>query len=182
MANPVPGVVTAWQRTRIYTLMYLSALTRHFMANLAPTPRPAIVLAVALGGILGAVARVYLPWPVLLEERLHILDPVPTAIVNLLGAALLGLVTGYTQLRSWPEPLIKGVTTGFLGTFTTMSAFAMILIAWGFGQSVIAAASISTSLLYGTAIAVMLGVFVWFTTVLTMATYKLGSRLARREP
>ena len=151
------------------------------MANLAPKPRPGILLAVALGGILGAVARVYLPWPVLLDGRLHILDPLPTAIVNLLGAALLGLVTGYTQLRSLPEPLLKGVTTGFLGTFTTMSAFAMILIAWGFGQSVFAVGSLGTSLLYGAAIAVLLVVFVWFTTVLTMATYKLGSRLARME-
>lgn len=136
-------------------------------------------MAVALGGMLGAGARVFLPWPGMLNEQLSVIDPVPTAIVNLLGAGLLGLVTGYAQLRHWPEPLVKGVTTGFLGTFTTMSAVAMIAIAWALGEAVFATEPIGESLLYATVVTVTLIVFLWLTTLLTMRTYSLGSRLAR---
>lgn len=159
--------------------MSSSVSTRHYVASRGHRPSSATLLTVALGGMLGAGARVFLPWPSMLNAPLAVVDPLPTAIVNLLGAALLGLVTGYTQQRHWPEPLVKGVTTGFLGTFTTMSALAMIALAWTLGESVLAAGTIRDSVLYGAAVLVALIMFLWLTTLLTMGTYKLGSRFAR---
>lgn len=159
--------------------MSSSASIPHYVASRAHRPSVATLVAVALGGILGATARVYLPWPGMLHEQLAVVDPVPTVVVNLLGAALLGLVTGYTQRRHWPEPLVKGVTTGFLGTFTTMSAVAMIAVAWALGEAVFAAGTIRDSILHGTAVVVALIAFLWLTTRLTMGTYRLGSRFAR---
>ncbi|MDN6489867.1 MAG: CrcB family protein, partial [Yaniella sp.] len=95
------------------------------MGNRAPSPRPATIIAVAIGGAVGATARVFLPWPTMLDDSLTGFDPLPLAIINLLGAALLGLVTGYSSQRRWPEPVIKGVTIGVFGAFTTMSAVAL---------------------------------------------------------
>ena len=47
-------------------------------------------------------------------------------LVNLVGAGLLGFVTGHGT-PSWSAPVRAGVTTGFLSSFTTFSA---IMTGW----------------------------------------------------
>jgi len=160
--------------------MYWSVSTRHFVASREPSLRPATLGAVAFGGMIGAAARVFLPWPLLFGSADPLLDPAPTALVNLLGAALLGFVIGYTALRQWPEPLVKGISTGCLGAFTTMSTLALIYTGWTLGQSIAASPPLDTLLYLVPVITLGLVLFLWVTTVLTMWTYKLGRRLAAR--
>lgn len=135
----------------------------------------------ALGGALGASARVALPWPTMLDDSLAAIDPLPTVLINVIGAALLGLVTGYSAQRQWPEPVLKGITTGFLGAFTTMSALAVAstgLLLW---QTVFVATSIGESLVVVASIVVVLLGLLVLTTALTIGTVKLGRRLAGGE-
>ena len=152
------------------------------MVSHAPKlPRPATLIAVALGGIVGASARVFLPWLGLPNGESTFLDPIPTALVNILGSALLGLVSGYTALHPWPEPLLKGLTTGLLGSFSTMSAVALIYSAFGLKQIIVGAPSVGITLLYLAAMTVGLVGVLWLTTLTTMGTYRLGLRMARRD-
>ncbi|GAA4474166.1 hypothetical protein GCM10023190_07610 [Enteractinococcus fodinae] len=148
------------------------------MANLEPKLRPTTLLAVALGGMLGAAARVFLPWPTLPIQPVAELDPVSTAIVNVLGAALLGLVAGYTAHRPWPEPLQKGVTTGFLGSFTTMSALAVVVVGFTLGQGMVHSATLGFTVVSLIITVFLIVVFLWLTTVITIGAKHLGSRLA----
>ena len=152
------------------------------MANRAPKPRLATILAVAIGGALGATARVFLPWPTVLDESLTTFDPLPLAIINLCGAALLGLVTGYSSRRRWPEPLVKGVTTGFFGAFTTMSALAVAYTGLTWGQAAYAASSVFQGILFAVGIVAALVLFVFVTTVVTLWTLRLGARLGGEAP
>lgn len=160
-------------------MMSWNGLIPHFAANPVRKPRTATILAVAVGGVLGSLARVFLPWPTLLGEHLGPVEPLPTAVVNLIGAALLGFVTGYSKYQQWPEPLSKGVTTGLLGSFTTMSALAVVYTGLTLGQAVFAAGSTVDGLLFGVGILVILAGFLLFTTLITMGSLKLGRRLAK---
>lgn len=136
------------------------------------------LVAVALGGMLGAAARVFLPWPTLPTQPLAELDPVPIALVNVLGSALLGLVSGYTAHRPWPAPVQKGVTTGLLGSFTTMSALALVVISFTLGQSMFRSAPPSSTVGALILMILVLVIFLWLTTVITIGAKRLGFRLA----
>jgi fluoride exporter len=74
---------------------------------------------VALGGALGSVARYAAQSAVL--TRLGAGFPFGTLAVNLVGAALMGLLAGVLAGRVTPTALFLG--TGVLGGFTTYSAF-----------------------------------------------------------
>ena len=75
---------------------------------------------VALGGAVGAAARAALLWPGVLDEGLAI---PATAAVNVVGAALLGVLVGVLGAR---HPALRSLLgTGVLGGFTTFSAFAL---------------------------------------------------------
>jgi CrcB protein len=80
-------------------------------------------LAVALGGALGSLTRAVLDLPALTTGDINLWT---ILLVNLVGAGLLGFVTGHGT-PSWPVPIRAGVTTGFLGSFTTFSA---IMTGW----------------------------------------------------
>ena len=149
------------------------------MANPEPKLRPTTLLAVALGGMLGAAARVYLPWPTLPTQSVAELDPIPIALVNVLGAALLGLVSGYTAHRPWPEPLQKGITTGFLGSFTTMSALAVVVVGFTLGQNTFQSAPLGSTVATLIIAALVIVVFLWLTTVITIGAKHFGSRFAK---
>ena len=142
-------------------------------------PRPPLVtlLAVGVGGALGALGRVFLPWPTVLDEALQPIDPLPIMLVNLIGAALLGLFTGYAILRPWPEPITKGITTGFFGAFTTMSALAVVITGLTLGQTAFATDTL-TGIFTVVAIIAGLGVFLYITTIVTIGAIKLGTKLA----
>ena len=80
-------------------------------------------LAVAAGGALGGLARAGVDlgaWAGGAANLWAIL------LVNLAGAGLLGAVIGHGT-PSWSPALRAGVTTGFLGSFTTFSA---IMTGW----------------------------------------------------
>lgn len=79
-----------------------------------------LVVAVALAGACGAVARL------LLSRALADLGgdlPLATAAINVLGCFLFGLAVAAAAGR-WSPALQAAVLTGFLGAFTTFSTFA----------------------------------------------------------
>ncbi len=79
-------------------------------------------LLVALGGLLGSVARYWLGGVV---QRLSGSDfPVGTLAVNVLGSFVIGLVMALSLERNTPGPSVRlFLTVGFCGGFTTMSTF-----------------------------------------------------------
>lgn len=81
-----------------------------------------ITLAVLCAGALGAPARY------LLERRITAWSgsvfPWGTATVNLLGCFLLGLLVGAVEFHGWSDDVRVMLGIGFLGAFTTFSAFA----------------------------------------------------------
>jgi fluoride exporter len=77
------------------------------------------VLLIALGGAVGSMARYGLALTA--DGRLG--HPWGTAVVNVLGCFAIGLLAVYaTADRPWLKPLLL---IGFLGGFTTFSAFAL---------------------------------------------------------
>ncbi|MBE3556039.1 MAG: fluoride efflux transporter CrcB [Firmicutes bacterium] len=84
--------------------------------------RLAVILGVAIGGALGSLAR----WMLSNEmaRRWPTLFPIPTLVINLLGAFLIGVFVELSVMglafrgagRVW-------AVTGFLGGFTTFSTF-----------------------------------------------------------
>lgn len=80
------------------------------------------VLAVFLGGVLGSAARIGIS---LIAGRIdEYWWPYPILFVNLVGSFALGFLVGrgMGRLPSW---LQLGITTGFLGGFTTLSAISL---------------------------------------------------------
>lgn len=72
------------------------------------------IIYIGLAGALGATCRYILSLSL----------PFPTMVVNITGAFILGFLTVYFTHRSRIASSIKtAITTGFLGSFTTFSAF-----------------------------------------------------------
>ncbi|RMH49764.1 MAG: fluoride efflux transporter CrcB [Zetaproteobacteria bacterium] len=83
------------------------------------------LLAVALGGALGAMARFLAASGV---QRLAGASPFPwgTLLVNATGSFLLGFLFVWLVERSSSGELVRmAVTVGFLGAFTTFSTFSV---------------------------------------------------------
>jgi CrcB protein len=79
------------------------------------------VLALVLGAALGAPARYLLDrW---VQARLDTSFPWGLVVVNLLGSAVLGVVTGVAGRTEISPALLTGVATGWCGAFTTYSSF-----------------------------------------------------------
>lgn len=74
--------------------------------------------------------------------------------------------------------MVKGVTTGFFGAFTSMSALALGYSGLTLGQTVFAATSMVQGVAFAAGIVAVLLGFLFITTVLTFWTIKLGTRLA----
>lgn len=106
------------------------------------------LLAVALGGALGAVARYLLSGWV---ARLAIGSPFPwgTLVVNGVGSFLLGLLIGLGSGGRWLLPPFWRLllATGFLGAFTTFSTFSFETVeAWRVGDARVAFLNVAASL------------------------------------
>jgi CrcB protein len=102
--------------------------------------------AVALGGLLGSVARFWLSGAV---QRVNGSDfPVGTLAVNILGSFAIGLVMALSLERGTPGPTARlFLTVGFCGGFTTMSTFSYETLALlRDGQTAFALANIALSM------------------------------------
>jgi fluoride exporter len=91
-----------------------------------------VVFAVFIGGTLGTLARIGAEQAM---APLPMGEEIALAAVNLLGAFALGGVTGH-GLASLTPALREGITTGVLGSYTTLSAIALIASSQQIGFSV----------------------------------------------
>jgi CrcB protein len=124
-------------------------------------------LAVGVGGAAGAVVR-YCVGQIPLPFN-QIYHPVLTMMINMSGSFLLGLLMIlFVKLLPVPSAIRLGVTTGFLGGFTTFSTLCKesVLLAVS-GNILLSSAYIFLSLFLGIA-AAWLGIF-------------CGKRLERRR-
>lgn len=80
---------------------------------------PLLVLAVAVAGGLGAVARLVLDG--VTRSLVRVRFPLGTTVINVAGSFLLGLVTGLALAHGLPAEWRAILGTGFLGGFTTFS-------------------------------------------------------------
>jgi len=80
---------------------------------------PLVVLAVAVAGGLGAVARLVLDG--VLRSRVRVSFPLGTTAINVTGSFLLGLVTALALAHGLPPEWRAILGTGFIGGYTTFS-------------------------------------------------------------
>ena len=85
-----------------------------------------IYLAVALGGALGALSRFGMGQCLADSGYAH-LHPA-TFLVNVIGALLIGILFVGAERFTLSEPARLGMSVGFLGAFTTFSAFLLQLL------------------------------------------------------
>ena len=107
-----------------------------------------VILAVALAGAGGAVARYLLgTWAL----DLHGAWPWHTLLVNGLGCLLFGWLCAHGTGR-WSPTVTTAILAGFFGAFTTFSAFAYDVVAlWQQGRPLAALADILLQNLIGLA-------------------------------
>jgi CrcB protein len=83
-----------------------------------------VLAAIAFGGALGAVARHLVAGQVALWAGLGF--PIGTLTVNIAGSFVMGLIVELSALVWSPAPELRAfLTVGFLGAFTTFSAFSL---------------------------------------------------------
>lgn len=80
-----------------------------------------LVVAVALGGLVGAPARFLVDR--LVVDRVEMDFPLGTLAVNISGAFFLGLLSGLGLAHHVPAPVEALVGTGFCGAYTTFSTW-----------------------------------------------------------
>lgn len=108
------------------------------------------VLAIGLGGFLGAVARAY---SVHLSNKYIPLEfPVGILLVNIIGSFIIGALFAYFSHVTVADTTKAFLTTGFLGALTTYSTFAIESYLL-FGTSIYLAISNMVLNLFGTIIA-----------------------------
>lgn len=81
------------------------------------------ILAIGIGGFLGAIARAY---AVHLSNKVMPLEfPLGVLFVNILGSFIIGALFVVFTHYTVSDPLKAFLTTGFLGALTTYSTFAI---------------------------------------------------------
>ena len=80
-----------------------------------------MILAIALGGVLGTLARYALAGAI--QTAGGGTFPYGTLVVNVLGSLLLGLVMGVAEGSQMSAATRATLTVGFAGAFTTFSTF-----------------------------------------------------------
>lgn len=81
------------------------------------------ILAIALAGALGSVARYLLGR--LVQQSAHVAFPVGTLLVNVAGCLIIGLLARHF-LNDETQPVLQAsLVVGFCGGFTTFSAFSL---------------------------------------------------------
>jgi CrcB protein len=93
-----------------------------------------IYIAIAVGGSMGAVSRYWMSTTT--YQWLGLAFPYGTLAVNLLGSLLMGFLSVLLVYRlQVSEELRIGILSGFLGSFTTFSTFAIDTIELGMDDS-----------------------------------------------
>ena len=114
-----------------------------------------IYLAVALGGALGALSRFGIgQW--LADSGYAHLHPA-TFLVNVIGALLIGILFVGAERFTLSEPARLGISVGFLGAFTTFSAFSLQLLTDIQEGQVLRAVSYATATVFLCLISCMVG-------------------------
>ena len=108
------------------------------------------ILAIGLGGFLGAIARAYAVH--LTNKHIPIEFPLGILLVNLIGSFIIGILFAYFSHYTVSVNLKAFLTTGFLGALTTYSTFAIESYLL-FGTSVYLALTNIALNLFGTIIA-----------------------------
>jgi CrcB protein len=97
-----------------------------------------IYVAIAVGGSMGAVSRYWMSTTT--YQWLGVGFPYGTLAVNLLGSLVMGFLSILLVDRFQVSDEIRiGLLAGFLGSFTTFSAFAIDVLQLGSNQSVMKA-------------------------------------------
>ena len=81
------------------------------------------ILAIGIGGFLGAIARAYAVH--LSNKHFNVDFPLGILFVNIFGSFLIGVLFALFANYTFADPLKSFLTTGFLGALTTYSAFAI---------------------------------------------------------
>lgn len=81
------------------------------------------ILAIGLGGFLGAIARAYAVH--ITNKYISIEFPLGILLVNLIGSFIIGVLYAYFSFNTVDINLKAFLTTGFLGALTTYSTFAI---------------------------------------------------------
>jgi CrcB protein len=110
------------------------------------------IIIVGLGGCLGAISR-YKLGGFVLHHTADWRFPLSTCVVNLLGCFLAGVVSGLIERHSWFSPNVRLLLlAGFLGGFTTFSAFGVdTIFLLRKGEVAVAFGYVSLSVLGGVA-------------------------------
>ena len=108
------------------------------------------ILAIGLGGFLGAIARAYAVH--FTNRHIPLEFPLGILLVNLLGSFLIGILFAYFSHYTVSINLKAFLTTGFLGALTTYSTFAIESYLL-FGTSMYLAITNMVLNLFGTVIA-----------------------------
>ena len=115
-----------------------------------------IYLAVAIGGALGALSRFGMgQW--LADSGYAHLHPA-TFLVNVIGALLIGILFVGAERFALSEPARLGMSVGFLGAFTTFSAFSLQLLMDMQEGEVLRAASYAAATVFLCLISCLVGV------------------------
>ena len=115
-----------------------------------------IYLAVAIGGALGALSRFDMgQW--LADSGYAHLHPA-TFLVNVIGALLIGILFVGAERFTLSEPARLGMSVGFLGAFTTFSAFSLQLLTDMQEGEVLRAASYAAATVFLCLISCLVGV------------------------
>ncbi len=112
---------------------------------------------IALGGVLGSLARFAVSVALGLEQWDTTRLPWATLAVNLIGCLAIGIVAASAAVAAGPTWLRPFLITGFLGGFTTFSALALETgLLLDDGQLLVAAAYLVVTMVFGL-LAVRLG-------------------------
>ena len=115
-----------------------------------------IYLAVAIGGALGSFSRFGMgQW--LADSGYAHLHPA-TFLVNVIGALLIGILFVGAERFTLSEPARFGMSVGFLGAFTTFSAFSLQLLTDMQEGEVLRAASYAAATVFLCLISCLVGV------------------------
>jgi CrcB protein len=133
------------------------------VADPGPRPDPALLLSVAVGGVVGSLGR-YAVGAALPHDAGAF--PWATFVVNLTGAFAMGLLVAYLVDRPGVHRLARPfVGVGVLGGWTTFSALAVDVVQLGTHQQLpVALLYVSATFLFGTlavAAGSLLGQRVW---------------------